>query len=120
MKQSIKQSRLLEKTAKHYNNLNRNTDGGLCYYFPRHENTEGCAIGRLIKDKQLCKRLDENGNSAVGEVFNRLPKYVKQYGKEFLSRLQELHDTNVYWYAKGLTPDGKKEVKRIKAKFSLK
>ena len=47
-------------------------------------------------------------------------KDVKQYGKDFLVSLQELKDYDIYWYAKGLTPDGKIEVKRIKLTFDLK
>jgi hypothetical protein len=100
-KLQLLQMGLLVSTAKHYNhkNLGRKSDG-LCSY------EAGCAVGRLISNKTLCKVLDERNSSAVADVFSRLPKSVQKYGKAFLAALQSLHDNESNWDDKGLTANG--------------
>lgn len=123
-----KQLRILTETASAYIKDTRSiTSGGQCVYFK--EGTQGCAVGRLIADKELCKKLDakfdENGKlntttSAKG-VFDRLPQDVQELGVEFLTRLQGLHDdlNERYWDDLGLTEDGKVYVESIKRTFEL-
>lgn len=106
----IKQRRLelLEETAAHFNSTNRSTnkDGG-CNYYPVNSNSEGCAIGRKIADKEICKLLDSRGHYIHrNDAFNLLPKELQELGQEFLKRLQNLHDSEGFWDEKGLTEAG--------------
>jgi hypothetical protein len=96
-----KQAALLKETIAHFSVNPRSTMSGEdtpnCTY-----SGVGCAVGRLIKDKRLCRKLDKNptGNS-VDEVFTKLPAYVKVYGVDFLSDLQDLHDVASNWTEHG-------------------
>lgn len=111
---------LLEETAAFFNSGNRSTgpDGHSCLYWSP-SNQEGCAIGRLIKDKELCKKLDGEfkDDSSVGsdEVFARLPIEIQEYGQVFLAELQALHDYHPNWDRDGLSQFGKNKVSSIKA-----
>jgi hypothetical protein len=110
----IKQLALLEETAKTYNSDNRCiNDEGICKYFV--EGKIGCAIGRLIEDKELCKRLDDSKGKVVKniKIFNQLPEKLKEYTQEFLSDLQILHDNSDNWNEEGLSETGKKVVSQI-------
>jgi hypothetical protein len=101
MEKKLKQKRLemLEDTCKHYNSLNRSQEqvAGLpkaCKYFPVSDKTEGCAIGRLIKDKELCKEFDNTIGSSVNSnyIFKKLPTELQDLGQDFLRDVQRLHD----------------------------
>lgn len=105
---------LLVDTALFYNLDNRCVGNyEQCKYFL--EGKAGCAIGRLIKNKKLAKRLDSfDAASSVVYVFKRLPDYLKGYGMEFLQDLQDLHDVKENWTDHGLSKDGKKRFNQIK------
>lgn len=114
---------VLNDTINHYNLNNRSNKGYDCTYSPAHEGSEGCAVGRLIKDKELCKTLDirpDDGNgSCVKWIFDKLPEDVKFLGKNFLRDLQNLHDNILNWTETGLSNTGAEEVKIIRKKFLL-
>ncbi len=113
---------VLNDTINHYNLNNRSNKGVDCTYFPAHEGSEGCAVGRLIKDKELCKELDKpNGatGSGVSGIFDKLPEDVKFLGKNFLRDLQHLHDEKLNWVESGLSHRGLEEVKIIIKNFLL-
>ncbi len=117
-----KQLKVLNDTVAIYNKNNRSIIDGKCLYFM--EGTIGCAVGRLIADKELCKQLDglDNGETTgVGVVFDKLPSDVKQLGVDFLKELQNLHDDvyTRYWDDNGLSIKGVEFVERIKQVFEL-
>lgn len=59
--EEIKQKRLvvLEDACSYFNLNTRNSNEfKACKYYPVSDKSEGCAVGRLIKDKKLCKRMD--------------------------------------------------------------
>lgn len=99
---------LLEETVTHYTLSNRNSLNGKCYYYPVNPNTEGCAIGRKIADKELCKQMDAMKETAVSDtqIFNLLPIELQELGIAFLTELQRLHDLNSYWCKTGLSEQG--------------
>jgi len=113
-----KRATLLENTLAYYSKnpkLRRSIskEGG-CSYFPESSTSDGCAIGRLI-GKDLGRRLDnkDSGFVASAAVFDALPKRVCDFGQEFLSALQALHDDNSYWTEEGLSKRGSKAVEKI-------
>jgi len=114
-----KQLALLEDTIKFFNSENRAEYNGKCTYHT--EDGRGCAIGRLIPDKELCKKFDALEDSPVYEerVFSNLPDNVKEYGKFFLSELQKLHDHTECWSINGLSSIGEVKVQKIKHAFDL-
>ncbi len=114
-----KQLALLEDTIKFFNSENRCEIDSGCKYFD--ESKYGCAIGRLIPDKELCKRLDllESAGVSADIVFNQLPDNLKEYGQRFLICLQNLHDRKANWNNEGLSNDGKAAVDAIKIEFHL-
>jgi hypothetical protein len=118
-----KQLALLNDTCQFFNSNNRCTirDGLQCVYV--NENEEGCAIGRLIEDKKLCKKLDLGfeGKFGVSElrIFDLLPPDLKEYGQDFLSRLQSLHDRRQNWTPTGLSELGERRVNLVKEIFGL-
>ncbi len=125
-----KQLRILNETALAYTISTRCTRGGLfgtCEYYK--EGTQGCAVGRLIEDKELCKRFDscknEDGtlmeSSIVSndEVFTQLPEHIQELGKDFLRDLQLLHDSLVNWTNDGISDEGLRYVEEIKIHCKL-
>lgn len=116
-----KQLALLNETLAHYNSTNRSVGAVQqeCKYYSN--DTTGCAIGRLIEDKELCKKLDNLVHSSVNdsEVWKLLPESVKQYEQSFLDSLQSLHDTDVFWNEFGVTSKGESMVNAMKEKFGL-
>lgn len=121
-----KRLELLNDTISHYNSENRSTvlnENGrtTCLYF--HEKNDGCAIGRQIKDKELCKRLDKGFEYMTGvsesNVFNQLPENLTELGQSFLMCIQKLHDADRFWNETGLSDKGMEYVKHIKESFKL-
>lgn len=110
---------LLEETAAFFNSGNRSTgpDGHSCLYWS--QSSQGCAIGRLIEDKELCRKLDgsfsDDSSVTNGEVFACLPVEIREYGRVFLAELQSLHDYLPNWDKDGLSQFGKNKVSSIKA-----
>lgn len=68
-----------------------------CLYFK--DSDTGCSIGRLITDKELCRKLDEFAMSGVlaPDIFELLPPNLKELGQLFLYQLQALHDNDDNW-----------------------
>lgn len=88
-----------------------------CFYFKEDANGQGCAVGRRIKDKKLCKRLDSkfhNKSVASWQVWDILPKYITRFGIGFLCDIQSFHDTNDNWVENGLSDAGKERYTFIK------
>lgn len=115
----------LNDTKNHYNSKNRSAnDYGNCkYYPPEYSNSEGCAIGRKIKDKTLCLRLDEPRKCGTGAIYSgifiQLPKSLRVLGRMFLAKCQDLHDTESNWDDQGLSEEGKQCVRFIRKDFKL-
>lgn len=124
-----KQLALLNETVAYYSeDTNRRcSKDKLCAYDPatagKEGISEGCAIGRLLSP-QLKKELDKKYTSAskpsgVPSIFEELPKSIQYYGKEFLTRLQSLHDQSIYWDHNALSVAGKREIESFKKCFGL-
>jgi len=114
MKTKEDKLKLLEETAQFYNTGNRSVIRISCRYFL--PNKPGCAIGRLIADKKLCRKLDVfSDGSSVRAVFSYLPEDLKNYGVNFLEMLQELHDRESNWTETGLSALGLRHVEKMKA-----
>ena len=124
---TLKQKRLavLEDTVKHYRLGNRSvvtnefyTEN--CTYIPNNpKKSEGCAVGRLVKDKRLLAKLDKTSNGIIGGDYDELPKYIQVLGSDFLNKLQVLHDEPAYWNTKGISKMGKVRVNELKEIFEL-
>ncbi len=120
-----KQLKTLNDTIKAFNIGNLCiTEKGMCRYYI--EGKQGCAVGRLIEDKELCKKLDLKGNTGFTntgitntEIFNQLPDELKELTQDFLYHLQKLHDFTEFWNIDGLNKLGLEEVEIIKTKFEL-
>lgn len=127
MEKTLEQKRkeFLDETIAFYNLNNRCADDeGCCYYYM--DGKEGCAIGRHIPDKELCKRLDEMKDGCCGSsvgtnnnVFDKLPDNLKELGQTFLHAIQALHDSSIYWTDYGISGYGLKLAKEIRDKFNL-
>jgi len=115
-----KRIEFLKDTINHYNLQNRSQSplGNGCYYSAAHENTQGCAIGRHIQDKDLCLKLDSMGGISF-KIFNLLPNKLQELSIDFLARVQQLHDRNVNWIIKGLSKRGEIIVNDIITEFKL-
>lgn len=115
-----KQLALLEDTVKYYSedtNLRCVNKFDECYYSSKSvgkSNSKGCAIGRLVSPRLRIK-LDEICGT-VTEIFDFLPKKIRDYGVEFLQELQYLHDKSDYWCEdeNGLTDWGKETLEEFK------
>ncbi len=69
---------------------------GTCSYTPISDKTEGCAIGRHL-NKKLQILLDNQSFTGVSNkhIFDKLPKWMKNLGKPFLIKCQDLHDEEI-------------------------
>lgn len=116
-----KQRAFLDETIAFYNSTNRGTsEGGGCKYYV--EGKEGCAIGRKIADKELCKKLDKSKNgSGIGLewVFCQLPTDLQELGQDFLKAVQLLHDDSNNWNETGLSGVGTHKANLIRKDFGL-
>lgn len=112
-----KRLRIIDETATAYTLLSRSTnEHGNCMYFT--ETSIGCAIGRLIEDKELCKTLDKQKDTSCSGIFHLLPKEIQTLGEKFLDDIQSLHDTKQCWNVNGLTDHGANFVAILKTKYS--
>jgi hypothetical protein len=66
----------------------------------------GCAVGRIIEDKNLCEEFDGIGSVEIDVVFYELPEEIQDLGLDFLQDLQDLHDSYLNWDQSGLSPNG--------------
>lgn len=115
---------LLEDTIKYYSeDINRrcvNSTTDLCYYSSTSipdKWSDGCAIGRLLTPKlrlELDAKSSEMSNTSVKHIFHLLPENIQDYGKDFLDKLQKLHDNARNWNDEGLSEHGKIMVDEIK------
>ena len=81
-----------------------------CVYCPT-ETSPGCAIGRHVEDKEF---LAQNEGTSVHGLFDVLPdRDLKELGRNFLQRVQRIHDAHEYWDETGLTELGKKGVREV-------
>ena len=114
-----KQLAFLEETVKFYNTNNRCVEGSKCFYYL--DGKDGCAIGRHIKNKTLCRSFDKYSLTSVitDSIFYSLPKKLQYLTQMFLDAIQKLHDNKQNWNKGGLSERGKGEVKIIKTEFSL-
>ena len=114
--------RVLEETIAAIGENGRcsGADGQCKYIRVRGGKVLGCAVGRLIEDKQLCRKLDRLPDAGVSneEAFSLLPENIQYLGQDFLVELQKLHDTSEYWDEENkLTKDGRWAVGRIKHSY---
>ena len=116
--------KLLRETVSFFNFKNRCIDAklGKCFYYKRGK--AGCAIGRLIEDKKICRKMDKiYGAIDNNDIFSLLPENLKELGQNFLIHIQELHDLDENWNSEGdklgLSKVGKESVKKIKVVFKL-
>lgn len=111
--------RFLDDTVAHFNINNRAENNNKCVYSPIEGQSDGCAIGRHIKDKEVCRMLDGLGFIGSGVsvkntiVFYHLPQQLKELGVEFLASVQCLHDFIERWDVNGLNEQGKVYYKGI-------
>ena len=113
-----RQLNVLNETIAIYNLENRSVTNSGCKYY-LNSNT-GCAVGRLIEDKELCKELDGwDDDTSVRMVFDRFPKKIQKLDIHFLQKLQNLHDNKINWDVTGISKIGKQEVENIKVEFGL-
>lgn len=109
---------LLLSVINHYNSHNRAVkESGQCAY---RVGSKGCAIGRQISDK-LAEKLDSYCNSEVHypEIFEMLPKRLRDMGQDFLRDIQLLHDYNNNWNSKGLSELGIRRKNKIIINYNL-
>lgn len=114
MKTNTDRRKLLQETAEFFTLKNRCVSKDkICKYYI--EGKAGCAIGRLIEDKELCKRLDEQGLNNVSEphIWNQLPSDIQEYGQDFLIHLQIFHDNPGFWTETGLSDRGKYQLSEL-------
>ena len=120
MKKATKQEMLdyLEEVATAYNKTNLSIKDDIfgafqCFYYNPTSPGKGCAIGRRIKDKELCKKFDTTQQN-VKSIMALLPLNLKKFHIDFLSALQRLHDNPLNWSKKGMSRKGSGFYKRIK------
>ena len=120
----------LEDTIKYYSeDTNRRCVSykGVCNYSPEESNkvgiSDGCAIGRhctphgrVALDASVC---GEVRNVMMSKERDYIPVFMQDYGTQFLSYVQTLHDMASYWDANGLTTFGLKEVEDIKSYIKI-
>jgi len=118
---------MLDETIEIYtNHSKRSKKRNTCTYLGTKKSL-GCAIGSRIKDKELCKKLDNYLSTGVNNIsiFAQLPKLLKSLGQDFLIEIQDLHDTDVYWKKNEnntfsqLTIAGKMQVDSIRNNYNL-
>ena len=115
---TIKQQRLdfLNETVAYYSAdtsrraMSANKD---CYYYQADTGNK-CAIGRHINFQDYKNNEIEHGVPvAYYIVFALLPESVRRLGKDFLSKVQILHDGDDYWYFNSLSDKGKQKVNSL-------
>jgi len=108
----------LEDTVKYYSeDTSRRAvkfSGG-CFY--RTDDGRKCAIGRHIPDELYNESIENKVIYSIIE-FGCISDELRELGMLFLSYVQELHDSNVYWVSgEGLSIEGGKRVDYIKRRI---
>ncbi len=99
---------LVRETGQTFNSKNRCTNRqGTCKYYIKGK--QGCAIGRLIDDKKLCRKLDKRTEASLFSMstFELIPLELQAYGQPLLHAIQRWHDDSDNWDENGLTSLGK-------------
>lgn len=112
------QTQFLRDTVEFYNSGNRGTSltGHVCVYEPVGD-SPGCAIGRHIPNKELCRNLHGGVRDLEGKAWAFGPLLVLDVG--FLRDVQLLHDQRGNWNRSGLSEYGESVVTDICHKFGL-
>lgn len=98
-----------------------NDENNSCFYSPttvsKEGLSEGCAIGRKLP-KEVAERIDSIGCTVgVVDLDEEDLGNLFSLGTLFLSACQDLHDSNSYWNAEGLTVEGKSTLANIKQNY---
>lgn len=93
------------------------TSKKVCTYSATEKAPCGCAVGRRIEDKELCKSFD--GMGTVHHIFRKLPYSLSRFGAVFLRELQKLHDHEDNWNDCGLSPAGAVVARDIEQRVRL-
>lgn len=109
-----KRKEILEWERDNRTSKNRAASGYSCWYYL--ENTPGCAIGRLIKDKVLAEHLNTRGS--VDAIKNQLPPEIQALGIEFLVEIQVFHDNPENFTNVGLTHIGTEKINNLLQKWT--
>lgn len=100
----------------------RCVQGNKCTYSGKtlDKNSDGCAIGRWLPE-EVKLDVDAIGDVPVTKevVFEKLPDWMKEFGKSFLLDIQDLHDYNNLWNSSGLNDQGKSKVNYIITNYEL-
>ena len=110
---TAKQSEILQWEIDNRTSENRAINAqGNCVYL--HEFHGGCAIGRLVTKNRARKLY-----GSAGVCFHILPVQTQELQKDFLTRLQFLHDIAKHFNSFGLSNQGIKIATAIASQFSL-
>lgn len=115
------QRAFLADTVAFYHTGNRCVFGGACRYSAT-SSSPGCAIGRHVPDKELCRQWDSSGKVELVSsraVFLRLPPGLQVLGSSFLRAIQRFHDTERYWDSDGLSFLGRSGLDCLKRAYEL-
>jgi len=114
---NMTRQKLFSYTIKYFNLNNRSVHpNGKGLY-----SGKGCAIGKHIKDKQLCSKLDTIICSGLTEsdIYRRLPTNLQKLGQDFLIDIQMLHDNRDNWTISGLSRSGIRKSVLIAQEYNL-
>lgn len=92
-----------EKNNRNLTTRSAPKNGLGCFYL-NPDGGPGCAVGRLIEDKELCRELDKIG--FLKDAWPQIPKDIQALGYEFLDALQRFHDNEGNFREDGLSVQG--------------
>jgi hypothetical protein len=129
MKKKERMSQMLKSTVEHYNSKNRAVEpiSEICCYAST-DKSEGCSVGRLLDEESKTYIRDNQLNTGnnIEDVINHMRRTdfkltgILTLGKDFLTKVQELHDGKPNWDENGLSVDGKIAVDKIATEFELR
>lgn len=115
-----KRKGLLIRTVNRFNLNNRGVGkNGCAYWTPEGKR---CAIGWELSEEEAKRIEEEYPNETVDTdtVFGLLPISLKDLGRKFLAKIQELHDEDKHWDMDGLSEIGQFWIENeIITKFKL-
>lgn len=94
-------------------------NGNCLYNPPKGSLSAGCAIGMYIINTSTAKKMDKQGSIPYVSR-NLLPKWMQKVDINFLTDIQDLHDTTNNWNTIGLSEYGKNSVRSIADHYDLK
>ncbi len=103
----------LKETVEFYNLKNRatNSAGGCLYHATK--SSPGCAIGRFLPDDGKFNINVKCGIESAIKIGNRVPDWMMEMGRDFLTDVQLLHDIEFYWTDSGISEMGKIKMNEI-------